>query len=62
MPLESKAQMRRMQEMVKQGKMKQDVLDKWIAETPNIESLPERKIAPTGIDRIKAIRNTKVIK
>ena len=42
MPLKSKAQHRKFQEMVKEGKLAQAMLDEWEAATPDIASLPER--------------------
>ncbi len=42
MPFKSKAQLRKFAELVKQGKMSKREFDKWVKETPNIKSLPER--------------------
>lgn len=63
-PFKSKAQARRFTELVKEGKMTQEEFDKWSAETPNMDELPDRLSEPklTGLDRLKKMAKTKVIK
>jgi len=41
-PFQSKAQMEKFAELVKQGKMSQETFDKWMAETPHAHKLPDR--------------------
>lgn len=55
MPLKSKAQLRKLGELVKQGKMSESKFKEFITSTPNIKTLPER-IGPIGIDRIKKVK------
>ena len=43
MPLKSKAQMRKLAMLEKQGKVPKGTLHEWAEETPNMKSLPERK-------------------
>ncbi len=57
MPLVSKAQHRRFEQLVKEGKMTQAELDKWKRETPNLHTLPERvtpKRPVKNLDDLKA--------
>lgn len=42
MPYKSEAQRRKFQQLVKEGKIKQEVADQWEAETPKDIKLPER--------------------
>ena len=42
MPFRSKAQMRKLAELVEEGQMSQAKFDEWAAATPNIAKLPER--------------------
>lgn len=49
----SKAQMRRFEELVKEGKMRREFFDECYRLTPNIEALPER-IHPKKDDKPKA--------
>lgn len=41
-PFKSEAQRRKFYELVKQGKMKQSVVDEWQKATPQNKPLPER--------------------
>jgi hypothetical protein len=43
MPIKSKAQMRKLAVLEKQGKVPEGTLHRWAEETPNMKSLPERK-------------------
>ena len=44
MPIKSRKQLAKFGALVKEGKMKQEVMDNWIKETPEIHALPERAI------------------
>ena len=57
MPIRSKSQLRRFGQLVKEGKLSQAEMDKWIKETPNIKGLPER----LGQSRPGKIKKAKVI-
>jgi len=43
MPFRSRSQLRKFAVLVRQGKMSEKEFKKWIKETPDIKSLPERK-------------------
>lgn len=58
MPIKSESQRKRLQQLVKDGKMTQEQLDKYEADTPKTK-LPE-KIAQTNKGQIRSVR--KVIK
>lgn len=50
-PFKSKAQMRKFGSLVKKGQMAESVFKRWLSETKNVKSLPERKVK--GIRKIK---------
>ena len=57
MPFQSKAQIRKFGELVKQGKMSQGKMDEWMTATKNPKALPERKSPkPSGPNRIEDLR------
>ena len=66
MPFDSKSQMRKFGEMVKQGKMSQATFDERLKATPDVHKLPER-INPQQpkqpkTPRIHSVKTLKVIK
>ena len=46
MPFKSQAQVRKFEEMVKEGKMTKETMAQWIRETPDMKKLPERAAEP----------------
>ena len=56
MPFESKAQLRKFGELVKQGKMSQATFDEWLKATPSVHELPER----TTLEQPKTPKTPKV--
>lgn len=59
MPFKSKAQMRKMAELERHGKVKAGTTAAWAAETPNTSKLPDRTTPnrrPKSIAEIKEIR------
>lgn len=42
MPFRSRKQLAKFGSLVKEGKMKQEVMDNWIKETKDVSALPER--------------------
>lgn len=50
MPFKSRKQLLKFGSLVKEGKLKQEVLDHWTKETPDLHSLPER-LTPHKITR-----------
>lgn len=63
MPFQSKSQLRKFGEMVKQGTMTQAEFDRWLKETPNVHSLPER-VTPQHpkTPRVNYVGKAKVIR
>ncbi len=57
MPARSKAQLRKIAELEKQGKVKPGTTKEWAEATPNLKALPERITpkAPRSIQEIKEI-------
>lgn len=57
MPFKSKSQMRRMAQLVKEGKLSQGEYDKHQQDTPNVEHLPDRAKPPrvTKAKKVKTI-------
>lgn len=55
MPIKSKAQHERLKNLVKEGKLTQDELNKWEKETPNIRGLPER-VYPNKVRTVKKVK------
>lgn len=55
MPFQSKAQMAKMAELEKQGKVKKGTVKQWASETPDIKKLPERK-SPKKVASIADLR------
>jgi hypothetical protein len=49
-PFKSRKQLLKFGSLVKEGKLKQEVLDHWTKETPDLHSLPER-LTPHKITR-----------
>lgn len=64
MPFRSQSQRAKFHELVKQGKMSQETLDKWESETPKHKKLPERitaKKSPlTSIEDLRALAKKKL--
>lgn len=58
MSIKSKAQLKKLSELVKQGKMPEDTLHEMIKAT-DLEKLPEH-VKPTGVERIREIAKVKV--
>lgn len=61
MPFKSKAQIAKMAELEKQGKVKKGTVQEWLKETPDVHKLPERKtpkkIKPNSIADLKKLSN-----
>ena len=63
MPFQSKEQLRKFGELVKQGKMSQSTFDEWVKATPDVHSLPQR-ITPEHpkTPKVHKIQTVRVIK
>ncbi len=59
MGFKSKSQKKRFEELVKQGKMTQATLEKWLDETHDYDKLPEK--VPSDNQVIETIKNVKKI-
>lgn len=56
MPIKSKSQLRRFEQLVKENKMSQAELDKWVKETPNLHALPERLHNMPKVTKVKKVK------
>lgn len=54
MPFKSKAQIAKMGDLKKQGKITQEKFDQWMNETPNPSALPER-VGQGKVRKVKKI-------
>ena len=52
MPIKSKAQLRKLGELVSQGKMSKSKMLEFIKATPNVKDLPER----VGKDKVRKVK------
>jgi hypothetical protein len=57
MPFKSKAQIKKFQELEKEGKIKKGVSKAWKNETKNIKSLPERVHPKQPVKSIQEIKD-----
>lgn len=55
MEIKSKAQLRRLTELADKGKITKTILERWIAQTPEIHKLPEKLNEKTQLKKVKSI-------